>query len=196
MQRQLCARLPAVSRNPVICNAKDLPFEGTEADILSVSAAGYVTEIEVKVSVEDFKREFAGDSRTKAEKHRWLLARSKQQLKMARGTPTDRQCVLEALKEWWIAVPAELLPKIDMALLPPYAGLIVVPEDLRKRPYAVRAAVRFRCATPHPKEVEREFTRLAAWRYWGAIKTPAKADEFHNAPATKRQAGKRRPPRR
>lgn len=195
MQRQLCARLPVVARNPVICNAKDLPFRGTEADILSVSTAGYVTEIEVKVSVEDFRREFSGDSATKAHKHRWLLARSQQEKGFARVTPTPRECVLEALKEWWIAVPAELLPRLEMNLLPPYAGLIAVPDDLRRRPYAVRPAAKFKCAVPHPKLVAQEFTRLAAWRYWSTIKHPATADEFRASPASGRRAGKRRRPR-
>lgn len=81
---------------------------GYEADLLIVRPSGWVEEVEIKISLSDFKADF----KNKARKH--LILQDK---------ASPRQPFIA--KKFWFAVPGDIADKV-MELLPPYAGLIVV----------------------------------------------------------------------
>ena len=85
----LVARHADINRNFVIPNVSH-SFFPWETDVLALSAAGYATEYEIKVSVADFKREWR--------KERW---RSKSFLKVFRNR----------IRRYVIVVPHEIADK-------------------------------------------------------------------------------------
>ena len=90
--------------------------------MLVLSKAGYMSEIEIKISVSDFKADFTG----KPDKHEMLI-KGKAPMKIE-GREWVRNWELvkpHCIKHFYFAVPVDLHAKID-PLLPDYAGLIVV----------------------------------------------------------------------
>jgi hypothetical protein len=94
-----------------------------EADILICRRSGYLEEIEVKVSVADFKHDTA-----KVEKH-LVLTHGEPTVKHAyRSDPRTwdwSACAPIPIRRFWYAVPGEIAEKCE-ALLPAHAGLIRV----------------------------------------------------------------------
>jgi len=117
-------------------------FLGWEADMLLVTYSKFLEEIEIKISVSDFK----ADSR-KVEKHKSLEA----------GHPLIRR--------FWYAVPHEIWEKVE-PLVPPYAGLIIIPSDHRYRPYIKKKApVNLKARKLFPAE-EIKLLRAIYYKWW------------------------------
>lgn len=119
-----------------------------EADLLVLQPSGWLDEVEVKVSLSDFR----ADMRGKREKH-FALQHGRPQFAMLRKGPgqhwggeyfeagdrlpiqiahalrpdmyeLDQQdCIPIGIRRFWFAVPQELAENVE-AELPPYAGLI------------------------------------------------------------------------
>jgi hypothetical protein len=110
---------------------------GWEADMLVLSRAGYLNEIEIKISVSDFKADF----KAKADKHEMLLKGTapKNYVDKNGKSPSDPGFVWKGsdiqriwskakphcVRHFWFAIPVSIKDKIE-PLLPDYAGLIVV----------------------------------------------------------------------
>lgn len=105
---------------------------GWEADILVVHKTGYVDEIEVKISVADFRREFS----KKSHKHKVLQCGRPSKVRnpnyaWRNGQPFHLQdwdnCKPHPVRRFWFALPEEIHAKIESEI-PSYAGVIVVRE--------------------------------------------------------------------
>lgn len=119
---------------------------GWEADLLLLRRR-WLEEIEIKVSVADFRREF----RTKASKHKKLT------------TPHALP-----IRRYWFAVPWTIA-EVVRAELPPYAGLIVVGPEQRGKWYSARIVVKaknLQCADISAEQRERAYKSIYH-RYWG-----------------------------
>ena len=92
-----------------------------EADMVVLSRAGYISEIEIKISLSDFKADFTG----KPEKHEMLVKGFAPNKWCGRWVRDWDKAEAHAVKHFWYAIPGELQMKIE-PLLPDYAGLIVV----------------------------------------------------------------------
>lgn len=93
---------------------------GWEADLLSVTDAGFVHEFEVKISVEDFRADAA------KRKHKFL------------GKPSKTKYGIVGPVYFWYAVPLAILDKVEPGL-PDTAGLLVItPHHKIKTLYLVR----------------------------------------------------------
>lgn len=104
---------------------------GWEADLLLLHPSGWVWEVEIKVSVADFRREF----RTKAAKHHILREGSLTNTASYGGYIRTRKN--KHVQKYFFAVPKDVFDKLNEEDFPDYAGIIVVdPErfDSWKRP--------------------------------------------------------------
>jgi hypothetical protein len=124
-----------------------------EADILVLSAAGYASEVEIKVSRSDLRRD------------------SKKQ----HGHRSD------LVKAFWFAVP-EAIVDFALEHIPEDAGLLGIWERQRRGgPGSIFEARPHRFPTPRPHsrkftESERhQMARLAAMRYWDRRADPVEA---------------------
>jgi hypothetical protein len=141
-------------RNLIVPNVSwGLACLGHEADVLVLSAAGYASEIEIKVSKADLLRD--SDKRHQHESG--------------------------IVKAFWFAVPSRL-GDWALAHIPESAGLLVVSERWRRGgPGAVYEAKRKRAPSLRPDsrrftDAEREqLARLAAMRYWDRRADPVEA---------------------
>jgi len=110
-----------------------------EADVVALSGSGYLTEIEIKISVADFRRD-AGKR-----KHR-----------LPNGSAHG------LVSAFYYAMPDTIWPKIE-AEFPPHAGLILVDDEYRAR-VVIKAPAR---ACRKLRDDEREqLGRLGTMRYW------------------------------
>ena len=141
-------------------------FAGSEADLLVLRQSDWLEEYEVKISLQDFKREFT----EKTLKHEFLVEGSR------RNTfPGDGQCVVVAsehkIRKFWFAVPHELLEKVK-TLIPAHAGLVTVQRTSSgwRNDYDVVAVAKPAPALKMSRKLtlsERcELCRLAYLRYW------------------------------
>jgi len=135
-------------------------INGWEADILIIQDSGRVYEVEVKVSVSDFRREF--EVRTKKHKHRSICT-GIQQLSAYRSEPIT-------LSRFYFAMPKDVYEKVK-AEIPEYAGVIVVvPRDGMWGPKLI---ARIEVQAPHLKGVAAtdkhrvEVMRSVYLRAWG-----------------------------
>ncbi len=105
---------------------------GWEADLLLISRASKcVTEVEIKISVADFKNEFTKD--TKIRKHDALksgVLKKAKWMKVGHGYE-HRHHHQNYVRNYYFAVPESIADKVK-PLLPEYAGLIVVSEHINK----------------------------------------------------------------
>jgi hypothetical protein len=132
-------------------NGKTLPWE---SDLLAVSSAGYLTEVEIKIS--------AGDWRADALKDKWktysLLPGEAQQVNPAWAK----------VKYFWYAAPQDLAARFDNFDLPPWAGVYGMQQDHSGRVW--HQVLRKAAARPgHRKLNDDELKYLAhvgAQRYW------------------------------
>lgn len=91
-----------------------------EADLISVTKARYVHEVEIKRTRADFERDFS----EKEEKHE-ALAQGYQRVKSWWRRPDEKKVYANY---FWFACPEGLLNESDM---PEYAGLLVVKDNAR-----------------------------------------------------------------
>lgn len=84
---------------------------GWESDLLLLHRSGWAWEIEIKVSVADFRREF----KTKAAKHKTLRTGSYSQY--AKGI---------RIQKYFFAMPKSVYDKLDPSEFPDYAGIVVL----------------------------------------------------------------------
>ncbi len=101
---------------------------GWEADLLIVQPSGYVEEIEVKVSVADFRAELANKSLKHEQlehgrfKSKWCHARKR--FILDRDNPQPH-----SVRRFWFAMPMEILDKIRPDI-PAWAGVLAVKESM------------------------------------------------------------------
>lgn len=116
-------------------------IDGGKADLLFVSPAGYVTEIEIKISCSD-----------------WNIDREKEKWKSARPH----------IGRFFYAVP-EALAERAPTWLPPYVGVLVVTFNRHGMPRVrvVREAIRRKSEKLPPSELDRMRISLY-YRFWRA----------------------------
>ena len=109
-----------------------------ECDLLMVNAAGYCTEVEIKIS----KSDFIADGR---KQHQHI----------------DK---LDRINNFYFAVPVELL---DFALdnVPDRAGIIIVTRDMQCR--VLKACTPLKTARKVTTEEQLKLAHLGAMRIWG-----------------------------
>lgn len=177
--RALAVRYFGYRKNVVVprCN-----FAGWEADVLVLRPSGWMEEVEIKISVADFRREFT----KKADKHRRFTHGVPkynggldgfeadnplhEPITYRSGKPYgfwDWSAAGEhMLRRFWFAVPEEILPKVE-AEVPGYAGILRV--DRWYESVVVRE-VKAAPVLPHGRKLapqERsQLLRLAYLRYW------------------------------
>jgi hypothetical protein len=95
-----------------------------EADFLAVTKAGYLTEVEIKVSRSDFQAEF----KSKAHKHRVLQEGVPKQGQWRHKTGYDLDWTTvqpHRVKHFYFAMPHELATQLE-PLVPTYCGLVAI----------------------------------------------------------------------
>lgn len=92
---------------------------GWEADLLLLHPSGWVWEIEIKVSVADFRREF----RTKEAKHK-VLSEGLFEKRGSYGYIHTKKN--KHVQKFFFAIPKEVYDKLREEDFPEYAGVIVV----------------------------------------------------------------------
>lgn len=137
---------------------------GWEADLLLLQPSGWLWEIEIKVSVSDFRREF----RTKKQKHEVLRTGKRPPGPWSSVATTNKH-----VQKFFFALPKEVFEKLGEDEIPEYAGVIVVdPErvDLYGRvvPYVVRRAKNLPGAVKANYGVRIRLLDLAHARFWAA----------------------------
>ena len=139
---------------------------GWEADLLLLQPSGWAWEIEIKVSVNDFRREF----KTKETKHRIL----REGFVIERGiwSGTDYTRKNKHVQKFFFAVPKDVFDKLKLEEFPDYAGIIVIDPDRldwakRIVPEVVRKAKNLPGVEKAPDSFRIELLRLAHNRLWG-----------------------------
>lgn len=118
----------------------EFAVDGGQADLVFITAAGYLTEIEVKVSLADWRADFA--------KGKWQKPR-----------PT--------VARFFYAIPETLAEKIPEGL-PEHAGIIVVRSSSQGGPdytREIKPARRLRAQKVAP-EMRRRLVDNCYYRYW------------------------------
>jgi hypothetical protein len=111
-----------------------------EADLLCCSKNGYLTEIEIKISLSDWKADL--------EKRKW-----------------QQHNALKLIKKFYYAAPRELAQRWAEIDMRPNAGVIAVDEGERGKIEIIRAAT----VGEHRRLTETEMlklSRLGCLRYW------------------------------
>lgn len=116
-----------------------------EADMVALSVAGWLTEIEIKISVSDLKRDLAKD------KH-----------KRARDP---------MIRDFYYAMPLAIWEKVSAAPpIPEYAGVWTISDEGERR--RQRKAAPY-CHARKLTDSERlQLARLGAMRYWSRMSDP------------------------
>lgn len=135
-------------------------FTGFEADLLVIQPTGYVTEIEIKISVSDYLNEFKAT--TKKKKHARLQA--------AMDGDVNKKVTWKArhpnlIKHFYYAFPEELWPKIAKKEMPEYAGVLLVS---RGRVKELRKPKKLACV-PATQEQQIAMLRSSYFRDWTAF---------------------------
>jgi len=144
---------------------------GWEADLLLLFPSGWVWEVEIKVSVSDFRREF----RTKESKHLTLEA-GVRMIDLGRGgRPHLVRHANKHVGRYYFAMPKAVYDKVE-AEIPAYAGVIVLdPDNLdgwkRLRPRIVRKAKLLPGTDKTGDKFRIELLRLAHARFWTYLST-------------------------
>lgn len=128
------------SPNRLVAVPNTTTIVGWEADLLLLHPSGWVWEVEIKVSVADFRREF----RTKATKHEVL--RAGQKTFESKGYYSRPHTIKNKhVQKFFFAVPKDVFDKLRPEDVPEYAGVIVIDPDRvdswkRPVPYIERRA--------------------------------------------------------
>lgn len=132
-------------------------FTGFEADLLVIQPSGYVTEIEIKISVSDYLNEFRAE--TKKEKHLRLKAA------MESGLCKKKKHNPNLIKHFYYAFPQELWPKISQKEMPEYAGVLLISRSGVKE---VRRPMQLACVKS-TEEQQIAMLRGCYFRDWTAF---------------------------
>lgn len=117
-----------------------------EADVCALSNSGWLTEIEIKVSVADLKKD-------------------------AEKTKHGQWAQDNMIREFFYAMPGAVWDKVkDAPPIPDYAGVIVITEDGR-REYPRKATKKTHARKLTDSE-RLQLGRLGAMRYWTRLPTP------------------------
>jgi len=120
-----------------------------EADLVALSDAGWLSEVEIKVTKADFLAD--------REKHRHKLSAS-------HGQP-------ELISAFYYAMPSAIWNKCQPEDLPPGAGLILVGDDYHRareaRAYIAQKPTSNAVARRLTAEEREQLLRLGYIRYWG-----------------------------
>lgn len=139
--RSLVGFSPRCRWSPSVCTlvTHSTGVSRWESDLLVIHKTGWVDEVEVKVSVSDFRAEF----KKKTSKHEALQlgyvpkrGGGKMICKTVAGTPSrfdgiaDGVKIIDAtdytiIRRFWFAMPAEVYEKVE-AEIPAYAGVLVI----------------------------------------------------------------------
>ena len=136
---------------------------GWEADILVMHKSGWLWEIEVKISVADFRREF----KEKAEKHEALQSGLiKRRFKWDIRSYTNPHSII---KKYFFAMPVEVYEKVKDEI-PAYAGVILVDDAKRDRSKNLRPWVEKKAkdlpAERGGDDVRNKIAWSCYWRMW------------------------------
>lgn len=127
-------------------------FVGWEADLLVVSEANWMDEIEIKISISDLRKD-----KVKEFKHKAL----KENL-------TNLHCLYGKIRKFYYAMPQVIYDKTKEGDIPEYAGVIVITECGCSR--IIKPAKIRKCATKLTIEEKYKLARLGVIRYWGKFK--------------------------
>ena len=120
-------RLIKAYRNDCHLMIPNLYIFDWESDIFKQLKSGYTEEIEIKISIADFKAD-----KNKVEKHKRI------QTGLVRSVLLQKEVqTIERPNRFYYAVPEFMVDKIEV---PEYAGLICVFEDLRRHPSVIKKA--------------------------------------------------------
>lgn len=153
------------SPNRVVAVPNTTTIVGWEADLLLLHPSGWVWEVEIKVSVADFRREF----QTKAHKHQVLRMGSRP------FVPGDKWSSVpnanKHVQKFFFAVSKDVFDKLKEEEVPAYAGIIIVdPERLdswkRPVPYIHRRAKNLPGAEKAGSAFRIRLLELAHARLW------------------------------
>lgn len=109
-----------------------------EADVIALSGAGYLTEVEIKISVADFRRDA-------------------QKWRHRRGYSSP------LVSAFYYAMPVTMWPKVGTEFPHQRAGLIIVSDDLHATVEQKAPARACRKLTDRERE---QLGRLGTMRYW------------------------------
>ena len=165
IQRALCGYWDVNLWNPrkVLAVRNSTGVAGWDADLLIIHPSGWADEIEIKVSLSDFKREFT----KKAHKHR-SLQEGLPDFNLVGWKAVDdwTKCKPHIVRRFWFAVPSELADKVR-PLVPRYAGLITVePGRHCGVPRKVLKAPQLKMARQLTPEEQRAAIDSVYYRYW------------------------------
>jgi len=120
-------------------------FEWGEADFISVTKSGYITEVEVKVSITDLKKD--------KDKQKWLNPRYNKMWK-------------SIIKKFYYAIPEELLEEAEKIISKEH-GIIKVwlSKSFDYRVQVIRYPEYNKARKLKDSEIL-NLTRLCAFRYW------------------------------
>lgn len=156
-----------IRKHVVVPNCQVL---GHEADLTILQPSGWCEEVEIKISVSDFKRDFT----TKALKHKSLQLGnphwdSAAYFRSKGGVADDYYrwdlAKPHLVKRFWFAVPLDILDKVK-PLTPEYAGLISVEDGRRKYAKVVKKAPNLKMSRKFTDAERIDLLRLAYVRYW------------------------------
>ncbi len=135
-------------RNLIVPNISHGFVSWGEMDLLVVSASGYLTEYEIKISIADLKREWG--------KKRWT-------------NPMSRERFTRRIKFYYIAIPAKLGDRARECIPEDIgAGLALVSEGIVTRVIPARANP----ARPVTDRERCQVARLGTIRYWARRARP------------------------
>jgi len=130
---------------------------GWEADIVVIQKSGLLYEVEVKVSVSDFRREF----QTKSEKHEALVSG-------LRRRPFDAPFPT-VVSRFYFAMPVEIWQKVK-GEVPAWAGVILVDDGKRDKRGRLEPWVEVKAPKlPARKATDKDraaLTESVYFRYW------------------------------
>ena len=121
-----------------------------EADLIHVTSSLYLEEIEIKISVADYKREFENQTEGKEFKHRYM-----------------RESPRSLIRRFYIAMPTEVYNKVSDTI-PSHVGIFVVRETPGGNIFAVktRTAKDFKNARKLEAKELMSIATMASSRLW------------------------------
>lgn len=115
-------------------------FSHHEADLVLVTKAGYLTEVEIKVSKSDFESDHL--------KRKWNHIGDKKNL----------------VKNFYYAMPEDIWNRCDQSKARPEAGVILV-RDVNRSPVVVREPKPFQAEKLSDRQI-RNLLRLCCLKFW------------------------------
>lgn len=169
---------------------------GSEADLLVLQPSGWLEEVEIKISVADFKREFE----TKADKHRRLefgiakyVHKTHDNFAFDPENPLHEPILPDEknvtgyydwgaaephlIRRFWFAVPSEIYEKVK-DLVPDYAGLLVLEKGRwRTEVKVAKPAPNLKRSRKLTEAEQLKLIRLGYLRYWDVATADLAKDE-------------------